>query len=213
MSAFPDSRAGSRESDAADDAAVIERVLAGDIEQYEQLVRRYQAALYRHAVGMVLDHDAAADMVQDAFVRAYTHLRRCRDRKRFRAWLFQTLRNRCFDYLKDARRKDVRLDDDASVFDHADEPGEMVERKELRSQITRALAALPQAQREAFVIHHIEQISYETMDELLDAKISALKMRVMRAREALTVVLRPQEVTKSLAARLSIRRDAAKEHS
>lgn len=205
MDTFPNSRAGTRDSDAADDAGVIERVLAGDIEQYEQLVHRYQAALYRHAVGMVLDHDAAADMVQDTFVRAYTHLRRCRDRERFRAWLFQTLRNRCLDYLKDARRKNVRLDD-ASFLDPADGPGKIVERSELRSQIKRALAALPEAQREAFVMHYLEQISYETMAELLDAKVSTLKMRVMRAREALTAALRPQDVTKSLAARLSVRR-------
>src|SRR5437867_7819907 len=72
-----------------EDARVIERVLAGEIQQFAELVSRHQAALYRHAVAMVLDHDAAADMVQDAFVRAYTNLRQCRDRDRFRAWLFQ----------------------------------------------------------------------------------------------------------------------------
>jgi RNA polymerase sigma-70 factor (ECF subfamily) len=206
MHALRDSGFGTRDSQAADDALVIERVLAGEIQLFSELVNRHQAALYRHAVGMVLDHDVAADMVQDAFVRAYTNLRQCRDRKRFRAWLFQTLRNRCLDYLKEARRKNVRLDDAGPFLDPAEGPADIVERKRLRSQLMDALAQLPEAQREAFVMHHVEEVPYETMAELLDAKVSALKMRVMRAREALSAALREGEVTESAAARLSIRR-------
>src|SRR5438477_13112658 len=56
--------------DAQADAAAIDRVLQGETDQFAILVRRYQSALYRHAVAMVWDHDAAADMVQDAFIRA-----------------------------------------------------------------------------------------------------------------------------------------------
>jgi RNA polymerase sigma-70 factor, ECF subfamily len=197
---------GHRHANAASDAAAIERVLAGDIDAYEELVRRYQAALYRYAVAMVLDHDVAADMVQDAFLRAYTNLRNCRDRERFHGWLFQTLRNRCLDHLKDTRRKNVRLDDQAPILDAAEDPGEAFERKELRSDIRSALAALPEAQREAFVMHYVEDIPYHTMAELLDTKVSALKMRVMRAREALCGALQRREVTESATARLSIRR-------
>lgn len=189
----------------ADDAAVVERVLAGEIDQYELLVARYQSAMYRHAVAMVLDHDAAADIVQDAFVRAYTSLRHCRHPERFGAWLFQTLRNRCLDYLKDVRRKNVRLDPEAPVPDTADGPGEIAEQKQLRSRLKAALAELPEAQREAFMMHYVEEIPYETMSELLDVRVSALKMRVMRAREALRTVL-GTEVTQTPAVRLSTRR-------
>jgi RNA polymerase sigma-70 factor (ECF subfamily) len=197
---------GTRDPDGSDDAAIIARVLAGDINRFAELVQRHQGALYRHAVGMVLDHDVAADMVQDAFVRAYTNLRHCRDRERFRAWLFQTLRNRCLDYLKEARRKNVRLDDAGTILDAAESPADLVERKRLRSRITNALAELPEAQREAFLLHYVEELPYETMAELLDAKVSALKMRVMRARETLSAALQGPEVTESEPARLSIRR-------
>lgn len=201
-----DSEFSARDSNASDDASIIARVLAGDVNRFAELVNRHQAALYRHAVAMVLDHDAAADMVQDAFVRAYTNLRSCRDREHFRAWLFQTLRNRCLDYLKEARRKNIRLDDAGSIVDSAEGPADIIERKRLRSRITDALAELPEAQREAFVMHYVEEIPYETMAELLNAKVSALKMRVMRARETLSGRLGGPEVTESEPARLSIRR-------
>ena len=193
-------------ADAADDAAVIERVLAGDVDEYEKLVRRYQTALYRYAVAMILDHDAAADMVQDTFIRAYTNLRRCRDRERFAAWVFQTLRNRCLDYLKDIRRRNVRLDDESPLIDTAQSPSDIVERKQLQARLREALSTLPEAQREAFVMHYVEDIPYEEMSELLNARVSALKMRVMRARETLSAALRSRQVTEPPAVRLSIRR-------
>ena len=192
--------------DSADDEVVIERVLAGDRQQFAQLVQRYQRALYRHAVGMVLDHDVAADMVQDSFIRAYTQLASCRDRSRFRAWIFQTLRHRCLDHLKEARRRNVPIEDADPLLDPSDNPSEAVERARLRADLEQALAGLPPAQREAFVMHYVEGVPYETMAEVLDASVSALKMRVMRAREALGTALAGRVVTDSAPARLVIRR-------
>jgi RNA polymerase sigma-70 factor (ECF subfamily) len=181
---------------APSDEDVIGRVLDGEKQQYEHLVTRYQQALYRHAVAIVLDHDVAADMVQDAFVRAYVNLRECRDGSRFRPWLFKTLRNRCLDYLKEAGRRNVRLDDLVEPpVDEADGPGALAERNELRTGLRRALAELPPALREAFVMHYVDDVPYETMSERLDASVSALKMRALRAREALTRALRNTNVT------------------
>jgi len=177
------------------DAEVVARVLAGDTEQYAVVVERYQRALYRHAVAMVLDHDAAADMVQDAFIRAYTNLKECRNPRRFRAWLFQTLRNRCLDYLKEPRRGHLRFVDAEPLLRSADGPASFVDQRELRLDITRALAQLPPEQREAFVMHYVDGMEYDTMADLLAVSVSALKMRALRARQALSVVLRTPAVT------------------
>ena len=188
----------------SDDATIIARALDGDRQQFAQLVDRYQAALYRHAVSMVLDHDVAADIVQDAFVSAYTKLGTCRDRTRFRAWLFQTLRNRCLDHVKDARRKHVPLDDAGPIADTAERPDAPVERARLREEIRQALATLPEAQREAFMMRYVEGVPYDTMAELLHASVSTLKMRVLRAREALASALQNGDVTDAFPGRLSI---------
>src|SRR5687768_2925474 len=83
------------------DAQVIDRVLAGERELYQVLVRRHQTSLFRIAYSMVLDPDVAADLVQDAFVRAYVNLARCRDRERFRSWLVTILRHRALDHAKE----------------------------------------------------------------------------------------------------------------
>jgi len=189
-----------------DDAAVIARVLSGDKQQFALLVARYQTGLYRHAVSMVLDHDVASDMVQETLVRAYTRLSTCRDHDRFRAWLFQMLRNRCLDHLKDIRRRHVSLDRALDVPAPGEEPVAQMERMRLRGEISKALDQLPDAQREAFLMHYVEELPYETMADLLGASVSALKMRVLRAREALGAALRNTDVTDSSPVRLLFRR-------
>jgi RNA polymerase sigma-70 factor (ECF subfamily) len=175
------------------DAAVVERVLTGDREAYATLVRRYQEVLYRHALGMVGEPDAAADLVQDSLVKGYTSLAQCNDPARFGAWIFRILRNRCLDYLKNRRRQTVPLEEDAAPAPSRDDPEQDLHRSELRRTVTGALETLPEAQREAFLLKHVDGRSYEEMSEMLGASVSALKMRVMRAREALQALLSPSQ--------------------
>jgi RNA polymerase sigma-70 factor (ECF subfamily) len=171
------------------DAELIALVLAGRAEHFAPLVERYQHVLYRHAVGMVGDGDAAADLVQDAFVKAYTRLDTCNEPERFAAWVFRIVRNRCMDHLKNRRQHTVELKDDTATAPPGDHPGEELDRAEASRAVETALARLPEAQREAFLLKHVEGLSYEEMAPRLDASVSALKMRVMRAREALQEIL------------------------
>ncbi|MEX2583240.1 MAG: RNA polymerase sigma factor [Gemmatimonadota bacterium] len=177
------------EAGAPDDEHVVARVLAGDSEAYAILVRRHQAALFRFALGMVGSHDAAADIAQDSLVKAYTGLSGCRDAARFGPWVRRIVRNRCLDYLKDRRRQNVSIENETLIAGDADETESRVYRDELRRTVAEALEGLPDSQREAFLLKHLEDRSYEEMAEMLDASVSALKMRVKRAREALQLAL------------------------
>lgn len=174
------------------DADIVARVLAGDRERYGELVLRHQASLYRHALGMVGSPDAAADLTQESFIKGYTGLSGCNDPGRFGAWVFRILRNRCLDYLKDRRRNTVPIAEDTAYADESEDPALTLEQTELGEAVTRALETLPAAQREAFLLKHVEDLSYEEMADMLGASVSALKMRVMRAREALQLLLSPQ---------------------
>lgn len=175
--------------DSLSDAELVARVLRGEREHYAALVRRYQARLFRHALGMVGSEDAAADLTQESLVRAYARLSTCRDPARFGAWAFRILRNYCLDYLKDRRRETVQLSEETAFTSECGDPHEMLEQTEMRRAVLKALDALPEAQREAFLLKHLEGHSYDEMATMLDASVSALKMRVMRARENLQSLL------------------------
>jgi RNA polymerase sigma-70 factor (ECF subfamily) len=174
----------------ASDEAIVSRVRAGDREAYRILVGRYQASLFRHARYMTGNVDEAADLVQTAFVRAYAQISRCRDPRRFGAWVFRILANACKDHLKNRRRRDITLDAEPPPAIRARSDPELdMERAEVSRLLETALATLPEIQREAFLLKHVEGLSYEEISEMLDVSVPALKMRVHRAREALRVAL------------------------
>jgi RNA polymerase sigma-70 factor (ECF subfamily) len=170
------------DSDTAD-ATLVARVLNGDRAAFEPLVRRHQSALFRRARWMGLEPDTAADMVQDTLIKAYESLNTCRDPNRFHVWAGQILRNKCLDFLKSAARRGVPLP--LSLPADWGNPELEQERSTLRGRLRDALAALPEDHREAFLMKHGEDLSYEEMADLTGASVSAMKMRVHRARELL----------------------------
>jgi RNA polymerase sigma-70 factor (ECF subfamily) len=163
--------------------------LDGNREAFELLVLRYQDALYRHAVRMTGQADEAIDIVQGSLLKGYESLANCHDAERVGAWLFRINANRCKDYLKNRRRRDLRLHEAASIESESGDPQDSAERSELKDQIEEALGRLSYEEREAFVLKHIEGLSYQEMSAGLGASIPALKMRVHRAREELQILL------------------------
>ena len=81
--------------DRSTDAAIVARVLKGDVEAYGELVARYRDRYARYAQHMLGNREDAEEALQDAFTRGYRSLVRCEDPERFGAWLFRILVNRC----------------------------------------------------------------------------------------------------------------------
>lgn len=165
------------------DAAVVRRVLGGEGELFGVLVERYRVEFARYSVSLMGDSDAAADAMQEAFIRAYDRLASCRDPSRFKAWFFRILTNQCHNARARWRRQaGGGAAKEVAAAETADGP---LQQRELREAIAHALDRLTPEQREAFVLKHIEGRSYAEMAELLSTGEDALKMRVYRARDAL----------------------------
>lgn len=172
------------------DGRLVHLVLEGDRDAYRILVERHEDALFRRAVTLVRDPDVAADIVQDALLKAYERLGSCSDPDRFGGWVYRAVRNRCYDELRSARRRQAPLSAAADLRSDED-PGADLDRDALRSTIQRALDALSDPLREAFVMKHVDGLSYDEMQSATGVARSALKMRVKRAREELEKRLRP----------------------
>lgn len=170
------------------DATLVGRVLAGDSGAYAGLVARYRDRLGRYAVRMLGNSADAEDALQETFVRGYRSLARCTDPDRFGAWMFGILVNRCrtLGGQRARRQEKVRSDDPATLRASVAHPED---RDALREEIEWAVAQLSQTHREAFLMKFVEELSYEEMMELTGVKLSALKMRVARAREELRRLL------------------------
>ncbi len=170
------------------DGPLVRRVLAGDSRAYAGLVERYRDRLGRYAMRMLSNGADAEEALQDTFVRGYRSLARCTDPDRFGAWLFGILVNRCRTYgAQRARRQRLVVTDDAALSNAS--VGHTEDQDAWREAIAWAVAQLPPDQREAFLLKHVEDLSYDEMRELTGARIPALKMRVMRARQELRRLL------------------------
>jgi len=180
------------------DAQLVSAILAGETERFAVLVGRHQSSLFRHALTLGLDPDTAADMVQDSLIRAWEQLTDCRDPGRFGIWVSRILRNRCLDHLKQAStRRTTRLhlvmDEDGTgprgadvlVAPKGSDPEALLDGRALSEAVAEALSSLPSDQAEAFSLKYVEGWDYTEMAQVTGASVSALKMRVHRAREAI----------------------------
>jgi RNA polymerase sigma-70 factor (ECF subfamily) len=170
------------------DAAIVRSVLGGNADAYAALVRRHRDAQYRYALRMLGDPDDAEDALQSAFVRAFRSLHSCREPEYFRAWLRQIVVNECRTLGTARGRRESRLVRDDELLERqagnpAEEGGFDLE------LVQRALDRLPPDLREAFLLKHVEDLSYEQMMDATGAGLSALKMRVKRACEQLRAQL------------------------
>ena len=156
----------------------------GDPVSFDALVDRHFPACLRFAIHLLGSPSDAEDAVQETFVRAYRGLGAYRERDTFRAWLFRILVNRCRTAaVRRSRRATHEIQDPAGRMDAPVDGGQS--RVDDRLALSRALATLDPLSREAFLLRHGEDMDYGTMARVTGAGISALKMRVMRAREHL----------------------------
>ena len=176
----------------ATDAAVVRRVLGGDVNAFAILVERHHQRCLRLATRLLGSTQDAEEVVQDAFVRAYRALGRYEEREQFGSWLTRILVNRCRTAAsRSARRAQTFVHDEVAANTAA--ARDRSDSRVWRAEIDRALAALPADQREAFILKHVEELDYDAMATITGAGVSALKMRVKRACERLRALLEGEE--------------------
>jgi RNA polymerase sigma-70 factor (ECF subfamily) len=149
------------------------------------LIGRYQGQFIRYARYMLGNREDAEEAVQDTFVRAYRGIGQC-DPDRLSGWLYRILINRC---RTAARRRLWWLQGATDLEVAAGQPGRDPADLAWREELQRAVAGLPAKYREAFLLKHVDELSYQEMSGVTGVSIPALKMRVSRACEQLRASL------------------------
>ncbi len=170
------------------DASLLAAARAGDHTAFAALVRRYQGLVFAVAYRLLGDRDAAEDVTQEAFVRAYFSLDRLRG-DNFRAWVLRIASNAALDQLRAAgRRRQVPLE---LAPERPVEPTvcSAVEHLGLVEALEAALAQLPPEQRAVVVLADVEGLPYDEVATILSLPIGTVKSRLARARMRLRALL------------------------
>jgi RNA polymerase sigma-70 factor (ECF subfamily) len=171
-----------------EDRELVTSVLAGRTDDFRLLVERHQQPIFRFALRLVGNREAAEDVTQESFLAAFANLAAFdSSRAAFSTWLFTIARNRCFNLLKQVRP--IALNELNSIAEVT--PTDPMVSQELSLQLDRALAALPIEQRSAFVLAEIEQLPYAEIARIERTSIGTVKSRIHRAKGRLQSLLEP----------------------
>ena len=167
------------------DSELILASLRDNPAAFDRLIVRHYERCLRFAYRQLGNRADAEEVVQDAALRAYRALSRCRDRARFGSWLLSIVINQCRSHSARQRRRGVLLHGWWQREPQADRiaPASDLEAEEL-------LRMLPDSMREAFLLKHVEDLTYEEIAAMTGVGVSALKMRVKRATELLAAHLK-----------------------
>ncbi|HXE10628.1 MAG TPA: RNA polymerase sigma factor [Bryobacteraceae bacterium] len=177
---------------AFDEASLVAKAKAGDADAFGTLVNHYDRRVFRMAKQITQNDEDAEDVLQETFLKAYSHLDDFQGNSKFYTWLVRIAVNEALMKLRKRRSdKTVPLDDpidtgedvvarEIAVWD--ENPEDTYSREELASILDEAVQSLKPAYRTVFVLRDIEEMSIEETAEALNLSISAVKSRLLRAR-------------------------------
>ena len=176
---------------------IIEKVLGGDANAFEELVLKYEKTVYNLALRMVGDRDDAFDMTQEAFIKAYGSLSSFRGDSKFSVWIYRITTNVCLDFLRSkSRKQQVSLtvsddDEDAQldILDPKADPEQQLIKKISMQSVEEGLKTLPDKQRQILVMRELGGMSYAEIGAALSLEEGTVKSRIFRARKRLCAFL------------------------
>lgn len=183
----------------ASDADLVVWARHGDLSAYDELVRRYQQRVYATVYNMTSNHDDAADLVQEAFVKGWQSLKKFKGESGFYTWIYRIAVNRTLNFLKSPKnRRHMSLNDlDAGVENNKElvslisdrTPRLEVKLAELQEKLNEALQRLSEVHRAVVVMHDIQGMPHDEIAEILDCNTGTVRTRLFYARQQLQGIL------------------------
>lgn len=183
------------------DQQLVERVQRGDQQAFGLLVAKYQRKLGRLLSRMIRDPAEVEDVTQEAFIKAYRALANFRGDSAFYTWLYRIGINTAKNHLAAQGRRaptttELELEEaegfeEASLLRDMDTPERMLQTQQIARTVNAAMEALPDDLRTAITLREIEGLSYDEIAEVMNCPIGTVRSRIFRAREAISVRLKP----------------------
>jgi RNA polymerase sigma-70 factor (ECF subfamily) len=201
-----------RSASSEEDRALVRRALGEpgadgqptarrDERAFERLVEKYRGPLTRHVAGMLRDPQATDDLVQEAFVKAFTALPSYSPDYAFSTWLYRIATNHTIDHIRRRRLKTVSIDKpigtrdgemQMELPDSTYRPDRAIVADQRGALLREAIDRLPEKYHRVIVMRHQEDLSYEEIATALDLPLGTVKAHIFRARALLNKFLRDQ---------------------
>ena len=181
-----------------EDAELVSFCKKGNVDAFEELVRKYQKKMLNIAYRMIGNYEDACEIVQDAFVSAYKAIRHFKGKARFSTWLYAIVvnlsRNRLNQLKIQSKREAFSIDDPVftdsgglAVKLASSEPSDMerLEKKDVQKKVQECINGLDNKFREVIILRDLQGFSYDEISDMLKMPVGTVKSRIFRAREML----------------------------
>jgi RNA polymerase sigma-70 factor (ECF subfamily) len=185
----PNSPAGMLEGD------LVKRARRGDLDAYDELVRRYQQRIYATIYHMTANHEDANDLAQEAFIKAYAALKSFKGGSTFYTWVYRIAVNKTINFLKQRKSRthmslndldfNAEHDPDLMALISDKTPTRDVALNELQKKLNEALLRLSEPHRMVVVLHDVQGLSHEEVADIMDCNIGTVRSRLFYARQQL----------------------------
>lgn len=193
--AAPVARNDSEPSAAADETALVQRARRGDLEAYDDLVRRYQERIYATIYHMTSNHEDANDLAQESFIKAFQALKTFKGGSSFYTWLYRIAVNKTINFLKQRKNRiHLSLNDLDFNAEHDPDLVALVSDKtprrdanlaELQEKLNTALMKLSEPHRLVVILHDVQGLSHDEIAKVVDCNIGTVRSRLFYARQQL----------------------------
>jgi RNA polymerase sigma-70 factor (ECF subfamily) len=180
------------------DDELLRRFATGEAAAFEVLLRRYESSLYTFILRSVHDRELAADLLQESFTRVIQHGHTWTGSAKVSTWIFSIARNLCIDHARRMRRRPQTSLDGGGKGDPADDVPLMeripvprpdadseADGARMRQRIGQAVEALPEDQREVFLLRQLQNMPYSEIAAVVGASENTVKSRMRYALEKL----------------------------
>ena len=159
--------------------------------EFEVLVKQNMKRAYFSAFGILGSHDAAMDVSQEAFVRAYRNFRKYDFKRNFFTWYYKILRNLCLNFIRDKKnRREEVLFEPFIAGQNSKQPEQIVEDNQLSEMLHDAINKLDGEDREIIILREFENYSYDKISEMLNIPVGTVMSRLFYARKKLAAKMK-----------------------
>ena len=156
------------------DEELVQLVKMGEVEPFDELVRRHEIKVHNLCYKMLKNYDDAKDMAQETFLKAYRNIKNFDGRSKFTTWLYRIAVNNCINFLKKERPSEEIKDEIMEI--PKNDPIEKYKMKKMKEIIYNAIAKLPEVQKSVFTLRALEELPYQEISAILNKPINTVKV-------------------------------------
>src|SRR5437016_5023571 len=186
-------------SDEPEDQKLVKRAQGGDLEAYDELIRRYQERIYATIYHMTVNHEDANDLAQETFIKAYQALKSFKGDSSFFTWVYRIAVNKTINFLKQRKNKthmslndldfNAEHDPDLVALVSDKTPRRNVNLIELQEKLNGAMQKLSEIHRLVVTLHDVQGLSHEDISKIMGCNTGTVRSRLFYARQQLQAYL------------------------